>query len=157
MSNQIPFSINQLKVTHYHWNSGEMSVGSPIRTSVELKSEFDFEKNKVRWYKIVTHQYYKITWEKGFEVASYTEEVEIPEIITAINKLDLKSLKNNYFSETMPERFTHWELKYNYYFKIVGTYNNEIEEFKEICYLLDFEKIINEELDKVEKQLKAKE
>lgn len=154
MNEQIPFSINQLKITHYHWNSGEIQIGTPIRTSVELKSEFDFETNKLRWFKTVNHQYYKYTWENGAENHSYTEEVNIPEIIASLNKINLRSLKNNYFSETIPERYTHWEIKYNYYFKIVGTYNNEIEEFKEICYLIDFEKIINEELDKVEKQLK---
>lgn len=154
MNEQIPFSINQLKITHYHWNSGEIEVGTPIRTSVELKSEFDFETNKLRWFKTVTHQYYKLTWENGSEKQSYTEEVNIPEIISSLNKIDLRNLKNNYFSETIPERYTHWEIKYNYYFKIVGTYNNEIEEFKEICYLIDFEKILNEELDKVDKKIK---
>ena len=45
MNEQIPFSINQLKITHFHWNSGEIKEGTPIRTSVELKSEFDFEIN----------------------------------------------------------------------------------------------------------------
>lgn len=154
MNEQIPFSINQLKITHFHWNSGEIKEGTPIRTSVELKSEFDFEINKLRWFKTVTHQYYRLSLGNGSEKQTYTEEVNIPEIISSLNKINLRNLKNNYFSETIPERYTHWEIKYNYYFKIVGTYNNEIEEFKEICYLIDFEKIINEELDKVEKQLK---
>ena len=37
------FEINQLKIEHFHWNSGDIDVGMPITTSIELISNYNFE------------------------------------------------------------------------------------------------------------------
>lgn len=152
-----PFSISQIKLTHYHWNSGEVDLGSPIKTSIELSSEYDFEKNKLVWTRTVTHIYHSINGRKEPSINTFSEEIEANNLISKINEIDLRKLKNNYYTETMPERFTHWEIRYNNYFKIVGTYDQELSSYKKLCNILEFEQIINQELDKVESKIKNKE
>ena len=50
--------------------------------------------------------------------------------------------------------FFRWELTYNYHFKIVGTYDQEIKEFKEISDLLGFGELVKEAGKKFEKYTK---
>ena len=144
------FKITQLKIEHFYWNSGDIDVGMPISTSIELTCEYNFQIEKLEWKKTITHNY--LSLENCHEVSSnnYTSILDnSDQIINDIEKYDLRKLKNNYFSEKNPERFTHWELTYNEYFKIVGTYDQEINEFVKISELLNFKKIIDEETNKI--------
>ena len=52
------------------------------------------------------------------------------DLIKNLESCDLRDLKNNYFTEENPERFTHWELTYNNYFKIVEELNEAITNEK---------------------------
>lgn len=148
------FEINQLKIEHFHWNSGDIDVGMPITTSVEMTCNYNFEKEKLEWKKIISHTYLSLENGKEYTTDTYDEEIDNPdELIEKIQNYDLRDLKNNYFTEENPERFSHWELTYNNYFKIVGTYDQEISKFKKISELLDFKKIIDEEVKKVQEKL----
>lgn len=149
-----PFKINHLKISHYYWNSGEINIAMPISTSIELNSEYDFEKDKLNWNRKVTHTYLSLDNCQEETTDSYTEElVNAAETIRKLEEYDLRNLKNNYFTDDEPERFTHWEIAYNNSFKIVGTYDQELEEFKNICELLNFKKTMTTELEKVNEKV----
>ena len=65
------FKINQLKLEHFHWNSGDIDVGMPLTTSIELISNYNFEKENVSVSHIIAfnnkHGDYqcRIYWSKG--------------------------------------------------------------------------------------------
>lgn len=145
------FKINQLKLEHFHWNFGELDVGMPITTSIELTCNYSFEKEKLEWKKIISHTYLSLKKDKKYTTDKYEEEIDNPdESLKKIENYDLRELKNNYFTEENPERFTHRELTYNHYFKIVGTYDQSIFEFEKISELLQFKMIINQEIRKIQ-------
>jgi len=148
------FKLTRLKFTHFNFNSGFVYDGCPIKTSVELRLEYtDIETEKQIWKQNISHTY---MLEKNFEEKTnyYEEQLKNPEtIISLLEKINLKNLKNNYFSDDT-HKFSHWELEYNDCFKIVGTYNNEIEEIKKVKEILDFETIVSKEMEKVKKELK---
>lgn len=148
-----PFELTHLKLEHFHWNSGDIDAGMPVTTSVELKCEYNFEKEKIDWKKTISHTYLSLEDCHNQTSLCYTEIIEDNNIIKEIEKYDLRNLKNNYFTDQNPDRFTHWELTYNNYFKISGTYNQEIEEYKKISELLDFKKIIETETNKIREMI----
>lgn len=151
--NKIPFKITQLKLTNYYWNSGDINVGMPVSTSIELNCKYNFENAMLDWYKKVSHTY--LSFENCYvEVTdSYTEKLtNASEIISRLEETDLRNFKNNYFTDENPDRFTHWEIGYNTYFKIVGTYDQELEVFKKFSELLNFKKIMEVEIKKVDKK-----
>ncbi|MDE6140964.1 MAG: hypothetical protein K2G03_00020, partial [Bacilli bacterium] len=123
------FKINQIKLEHFYFNSGEKDAGMPISTSLELSCYYNYDVQSLLWKKNIVHNY--VSLEDGLSVStdSYEEEINASELIKELEKYDLRELKNNYFSDSDLEQFTHWEITYNNYFKIVGTYDNEIEEF----------------------------
>lgn len=95
--------------------------------------------------------------EHNFEKQTNFQQYELENsenIIKSLEQIDLKNLKNNYFSNDSFHIHSHWELEYNNYFKIVGTFDNEIYEIKEIKRILDFEQIERQELEKVEEKIK---
>lgn len=148
------FKLNQLKLEHHHWSSGDIDIGMPITTSIELSCKYDFELEKIEWYKTIKHTYISLEDYKKYSKDEYTEKIDNPDMLTReLEKYDLREYKNNYFTETNPENFSHWELSYNYYFKISGTYDQEIEVFTKISSLLDFKKIISEELKKIQNKI----
>jgi len=152
--NNNPFKISQLKLTNYYWNSGDIDVGMPISTSVELNCKYNFDKEILEWTKKVSHTYLSLydTFEEVTD--TYVDKLQnAEEIISKLEEHDLRNLNNNYFTDENPERFTHWEITYNTYFKIVGTYDQELDIFKKFSELLDFKKIMDEELKKVEDKL----
>lgn len=107
------------------------------------------------WQKTVIHKYFDIYKAKEVITDKYIEELKDTEkLITQIEKNDLRNLKNNYYTDKHPESFSHWELSYNNYFKIAGTYDQVIEEFKQIVEILEIKKIIGIEKKKVFKKLK---
>ncbi len=149
-----PFKINHLKISHYYWNSGEINIAMPISTSIELISKYGFEKDKLEWNKKVTHTYLSLENCQEKTADSYTEKlVNADEIISELEENDLRNLKNNYFTDAEPERFTHWEITYNTRFKIVGTYDQELAEFKKISELLNLKKTMSDELEKVNEKI----
>ena len=152
--NTIPFKITQLKLTNYYWSSGDLDVGLPVSTSVELNCKYNFEKDMLDWYKKISHTY--LSFKNCFEQTtdSYTEElINADDLISKLEENDLRNLKNNYFTDKTPVRFTHWEIAYNKYLKIVGTYDQELDVFKRFSELLDFKKIMENETKKVKDKL----
>lgn len=148
------FEISQLKIEHFHWNSGDIDVGMPITTSIELACNYNFKKEKLEWKKIVSHTYLSLKNYKDSTTDTYEEEIANPDgLIKKLENYDLRELKNNYFTEENPERFTHWELTYNHYFKIVGTYDQIVSEFEKISDILNFKKIIDDENKKIQNKL----
>jgi len=147
------FELTQLKLEHYHWNSGDIDVGMPVTTSLELKCEYNFESQKLDWKKTISHTYLSLEDYHNHTTSSYTEIIENFNIIKEIEKYDLRGLKNNYFTDENPDRFTHWELTYNNYFKISGTYDQEIEAYVKISELLGFKEIIETETKKIQEKL----
>ena len=143
-------------MTFHHFSSGELNKGMPLATSVELKNEYNFEKKEEYWVKVVSHTY--VSLEESYKDSTDTYEEKIDgNIIKELEIYDLRNLKNNYFTDKNPEQFTHWEIEYNYYFKIVGTYDQEPEEIKKISEILNFKQIIEEETNKIKKKLNSKE
>lgn len=150
----IPFKITQLKLTNYYWNSGDIEAGMPISTSIELNCKYIFETDSLEWNKKVSHTYLSLENCQEETTTSYTEKlINGNDIISKIEENDLRNLKNNYFTDENPERFTHWEITYNTYFKIVGTYDQELDVFKKISELLNFKKIMEEETKKINTKL----
>jgi hypothetical protein len=145
------FKLTQLKLNHYYWNSGEIDNEKAINTSVELISRYNIDTDKLEWKKIISHTY--ISSNEKETTDTYEEDIN-EEIIKEIEKYDLRDLKNNYFTEETPEKFTYWEITYNNNFKIVGTYDQEIDEFINIKRILDFNKIMKEEIVKIQNKLK---
>ena len=136
--------LKKLKKDDYNW------TGKYIREYNEMVSYYEKqleEKNRII-------ESLSLENDKEQNTDNYDEQIENPdEIIKEIEKNDLRELKNNYFTEENPERFTHWELTYNNYFKIVGTYDQNVVEFDKISDILNFKNIIDEETKKVQDKL----
>lgn len=145
VSSREPFELSQLKYTKYHWMSGEIVNGCPITTSIEIKPEM-LSNN---WKVIILHTY---MMENNYEERTIKKEYNLPSqdvILEILKENDLRNLKNNYFSNDKTQRFSHWELEYNNYFKISGTFDQEPKEIKKVISTLNCENIINEALEKV--------
>lgn len=148
--NREPFKLSQLKYTKHHWMSGEIVNGCPITTSIEIKPEMLGNKWKVN----IIHNY---MLEDNHEEKAINKQYDLPSqetILEILENNDLRDLKNNYFSDDKIQRYSHWELEYNYYFKISGTFDNEPDEVKKVVSVLNFENIINEALSKVDEEIK---
>ena len=140
------FKLAQLKLEHFYFNSGDIDDGMPVSTSIELVNKYNFEEKKEKWQKTISHTYINLGNESNEETNTYEEVLENEEIIKELEKYDLRDLNNNYFTEEAPEKYSYWTLSYNYKFKIVGTYDQEIDEFKNIKNILGFEEIIKEKI-----------
>ena len=149
MNNQ-SFEIKQIKIEHFYWNSNEVGPGVPVSTSIEL---FINELNT--WKKRTTHNYHSIYDTVTIASNKQIEDLNELNIIDEIKKYDLTSLKNNYFTDKQPENLSHWELTYNYLFKIVGTYDQEIDILKKISELLKLNDIMDEEQLKVKDDINS--
>ncbi len=144
-----PFKLHQIKITHYYFNHFVVETLSPVYTSVEIKCKFNYETYNLEWHKNIEHAYY------GFNQTSpiinkTTTQINSNELINELNKIDLRKINNNFYTDLIPENYKRWEILYNDYFKIVGTYNNEINELKEIKKLIDFDNIVKNELIKMD-------
>lgn len=149
-SNREPFKLFQLKYTKHHWMSGEIVNGCPITTSIEIKPEMLSDKWKVK----IIHKYMlEDTHEEKVINKQYDLQNE-KAILEILEKEDLRDLKNNYFSDDKVQKYSHWELEYNYYFKISGTFDQVPEEVKKVISVLNCENIINESLKKVDEIIK---
>lgn len=149
-SNREAFKLSQLKYTKHHWMSGEIVNGCPITTSIEIKLEMLSNKWKVD----IVHKY---MLEDNHEKKVINKQYDLPNekaILGILEKEDLRDLKNNYFSDDKIQKYSHWELEYNYYFKISGTFDQEPKEVKKVVSVLNCENIINEALKKVDEIIK---
>lgn len=149
-SNRETFKLSQLKYTKHHWMSGEIVNGCPITTSIEIKPEMLSNKWKVD----IVHKY---MLEDNHEKKVINKQYDLPNekaILGILEKEDLRDLKNNYFSDDKIQKYSHWELEYNYYFKISGTFDQEPKEVKKVVSVLNCENIINEALKKVDEIIK---
>ena len=143
--NEEKFELVHLKYTVFHWMSGAIANGDAIETSIEIGPEMFGDK----WKLNVIHKY---ILESDFNGKSIKEQYDLnnqDEIIKLLENNDLRNLKNNYFSNDKIQRYSHWELEYNNYFKISGTFDNQPEQIKNIVNILDCEKIIQDILSKV--------
>lgn len=148
--NREPFKLSQLKYTKHHWMSGAIVDGCPITTSIEIKPEMLDNK----WRVNIIHKY---MLEDSHEEKAINKQYDLPSqetILEILENNDLRDLKNNYFSDDKIQRYSHWELEYNYYFKISGTFDNEPDEVKKVISVLNCENIINEALSKVDEEIK---
>ncbi len=142
------YKIFNLKYTKYYLMTGEIINGKPIKTSIEIKSERNV------WHLLISHTYALETREQ--KIINKEISIENPEvIINELEKINLTHLKNNYFTNKSPEKFKHWELEYNYYFKIVGTFDQEIEEIKQIKTILNCDKLMSEFIEETKKQFNS--
>ena len=134
---QKPFDLYKIKVNYCHWFSGDIMIGQPVRTSLILNR---YEKSK-----IIEHSYYG--YEDSHEIVTDVEKNDFPDCDKLFNKLkniDLRNLKNNYFTNSNPESFRHWEVEYNDYFKISGTFDQMPEEITNIFDILKIDKLAKE-------------
>lgn len=147
------YKLYNIMFIHYYFNSGDIEVGNPIFTSVELKSNYNYEMQKLEWNKIIKHSYYG--YNDNFEsiINEREEKLSDFELITELENIDLRDYKNNYFTDSDTDRFTHWEIHYNDYFSIVGTYDQEFKEVNKIKEILDVKNIIQEEIEKVKNEI----
>ena len=133
---------------------GESIPGTPLSISLEITSKFNYDVGKKEWFKTTTCVYIADDC-KSDTTETHQEKIENPiDLIKKLETYDLPNLKNNYFTNLGPHMFFRWELTYNYHFKIVGTYDQEIKEFKEISDLLGFGELVKEAGKKFEKYTK---
>lgn len=139
---QKEFKIIQLKFEHFHFYDGDITVGMPISTSIELACNYSFEKGKLDWKKIIKHSFFSNEYPNKKSEIVYDEVLNDEKLIAKLSNYDLRPLGNNYYTDIVPDNYSHWELSYNNYFKIAGTYDLMPLEVKEISKLLDFDDIM---------------
>lgn len=128
------YQIFNLKFTHSHFQSGLLVSGMPLKTTIELKYNY----KKGQWEKIVTHVFLH---KNSTNLNTFEVKIDDNEKVDAFMKdLDLTNLKNNYFTNKCPTCFTHWEIEYNNRFKVVGTYDKQVELVSKIKDFVEFEK-----------------
>ena len=145
-------NIEQIKLIHHYFNDKDIEPGYPIETSIEFLSKVI--NGNIKWVKKIKHIYRNIKNPLLLADKDYEKIVENQnEILEKLNSINLSILKNNY-SYNDSEKEEYWEIIYNDRFKIVGTYRNEIKEFTELCDLLEFKRVMEEELEQVKKMIK---
>ena len=131
-------SIYKIKYTK-HVASGDIAEGVTISTATEVQKTMD-------GYVLTTYKTYYTKNddpnEFEFKRATSKESITIDEkegskFFKDLNKLNFENLKNNYFTDKGPQRYSSWIVEYNDYFKIVGTFDQEIEEVKKLKELLE--------------------
>ena len=140
--------IYSISLTHFYQDLGEKYAGKPIKTSIKL------EKVNNIWKEIITHFY--LDFQNLETIKENITEIENPQIENCIKKLEnhnLKNYKNNYFDEEFKENPEYWQIEYNERFKIVGTYNEEIDILKELISFLNFSEIKNSIITKLKTNL----
>lgn len=129
--------INDIKIVHYYFQDEDSNDNFPISTSIGLESLIDLETGNKKWIKTTEHTY------SNENIESFEEEMDFDEIMmNKINSLNLPNLKNNYFTEELSTKFSRWEIHYNQYFKIVGTYDRIVKEFEELSNLLGLKYVL---------------
>lgn len=154
----LPFKLKQLKLERFHWNSKDVIDGMSLSSSIELISKYDIGTAKTTWNIIYSHTY--VDWNSSEESVTDTSRkvIENPDnLIKELENIDLRQLKNNYFSEEEPYSNSYWELSYNDHFKIRGTYDQEIPEVRKIGELLGFANFYKDEITRVQKKAREED
>lgn len=147
--NNDKLDLDQIKYECFFSTVDAPCSGMPINFSVDLRSKFDIKSRKRIWIKTILYSFISYQNINEKETRKREEKLEnSTEIIKRLEEIDLRNLKNNYFTDFIPEKFSHWELTYNHYFKVVGTFDREVEEIKEVSKILDVKKIMDSELNK---------
>lgn len=140
--------INNITLTHFYQDLGEKYAGKPIKTSIKL------EKVNNVWKEIIIHYYLDFQdLETIKENITEIENIKIAEFIQNLEKYNLKDYKNNYYTQDPEENPEYWQIEYNEKFKIVGTYNEEIDILKELISFLNFSEIKNSIITKLKTNL----
>ncbi len=147
--NNDKLDLDQIKYECFFSTVDAPYSGMPINFSVDLRSKFDIKSRKRIWIKTILCSFISYQNINEKETRKREEKLEnSTEIIKRLEEIDLRNLKNNYFTDFIPEKFSRWELTYNHYFKVVGTFDREVEEIKEVSKILDVKKIMDSELNK---------
>jgi len=150
VTNTEPFSLNQIKITHYYFSFDNVEAGVPVATSIELTKTFNNETNIQEWTRIIEHTYRSFNDALKLENSINTENSKnFDDLLRELNNIELRNLKNNYFTDEGPVNYTSWMIEYNHKFRIVGTYDNELPEFKKIAGLLNLKEVIAQEKAKI--------
>lgn len=133
---------------------GRIADGMPICTSVEMSREYDPRARMALWFKTVEHTYYSLDGNHQHTTnASRTAIDNSDELLEKLAKVNFKDLKNNYFTDAAPHKYSWWELNYDHRFYVVGTYDNLIDEIKAVSDVLDFGQAVQESEGKVKGQI----
>lgn len=131
----------RLKLVHKHFNTGKLYDDCPLETSIELTNTED------KPIGLIEQLYYNGKTKKIDKKQIKYECKGVDKIFEKVKLLELNNLKNNYYTEEIPQCYSSWTIEYNT-FKIMGTYDNEIDEFKELSKILNFKRIISNMQDK---------
>ena len=124
---------------------GKIADGMPICTSVEIARGYDPRVRMMLWFKTVEHTYYSLDGNHQHTTNIIRTAVDnSDELLGKLTKINFKDLKNNYFTDAAPHKYSWWELNYNHRFYVVGTYDNLIDEIKAVSDVLDFGQAIQE-------------
>ena len=120
-------TISQIKLTHHNRMMGKIADGMPICTSVEIARGYDPRVRTMLWFKTVEHTYYSLDGNHQHTTNIIRTAVDnSDELLGKLTKINFKDLKNNYFTDAAPHKYSWWELNYNHRFYVVGTYDNLI-------------------------------
>lgn len=145
-----PFHLSELKLEHFYY-CDEVECGMPISTSILLEKKY-YDSDHFEWIKTISHQYISFDCYKN-SITDLSSSSLSTNIVQKLEEIDLRDLKNYYFTDQVPEKLTRWELTYNKYFKIVGTYDQIVSEIRTIFSLLDFESILKDEVSKIQNKM----
>lgn len=116
----------------------------PLLVSIHFIKSYDPKVGKEIGLKISKYTYFIDA--NNFETKDIIQNKVVDDINTLFEKfesLNLKDLKNNYYTDTVEARTSHWELEYDM-FKVVGTFDKIPKKIKQIETLIDLEKFIDE-------------
>ena len=111
INNNTNFKLTNLKFTKYHFMSGEVYNGCPIKTSIEIKLDnYNLSTNKEITTKCIEHTY---MLEHNFEEKTNFQQYELENsdnIIKSLEQINFENLKNNYFSNDSFHRYSFVEI-----------------------------------------------
>ncbi len=122
------FTLEHLKYTHFYLDTNENDASHHYCSSFEII----FKEDDLRV--LLTHTMYSL--EQNKQIVIDVDSFIIPdEIIEMLAMYDLRDLGNNYLIEEVGKEY--WEIEYNHKFKIVGSYEFQLELIKKLNGLYD--------------------
>ena len=138
--------ITNIKLSKHYSNPGLLYSGFISLISVSIEKGYSSIKRIIEYTFI----------EKGgtHKTNTFTKTLENDDILKEIGTYKLYELKNNYYTDGIPFRYSYWELNYNSKFKIAGTKDQKPIEVSKIEKLLNFSEIIDVITKKVKEDTK---
>lgn len=124
--------INQIKYTYYHFMSGEIYLGCPISTSVEIV----IKDNSV--YKVEEHTYFCKEGTHEKKTIIHEEKLENDTVLKELSCIDFQQFKKDYTNNDA-YIFSRWSLEYNNEFQILGTEDQMPKDMEKILNILQFQ------------------